>query len=650
MSLYGALFAGVSALNAQSQSMGMISDNIANVNTVGYKRSEAAFSSLVTTSAGRSSAYAPGAVQASTQQRIDQQGILQQSKSSTDIAISGSGFFVVQKSIADGLQEPVFTRAGAFVENSQGYLVNTSGNYLMGWPLDANSTLPAGSADIGSLEPVTVSFLGGVTRPTTNAEIAINLKANETPYVYPVSSAAQANYSRSIKVFDSVGASHSVNMKFFKHTSPTAAMNGTVNIKSVTNLMDNINSLSSTATYTSSTAITGTLGATSSGLSTGDTMVINLNNESAVINFDSTWTIAQFAAAINAEFTGSPAAVSSNRLELTASTPIEIKAGGSQPASEATLNALGIVLATTLRDPLTFTVQVGSSAAQTVEIRDGDSAATLINRINSLDGVNAQFDTTGRVVIAADGFGENLVIGGVGGASPQVGATGFSQLGFAASTYSAPASPSLLGILGGPANPQKWWGVEFTDDNGIVVGEGSINFNGDGTINLASDPAIATLNGIDWGNGSNPQDIDIDIGNLTDLAGNYNVVYTSQNGAELGLRTGVSISKDGVVTARFSNGETTDIYKIPLATFANVNGLTAQNGNTYLQSTESGEYNLREAGTGSAGSIESSKVEASNVDLAEEFSKMIVTQRAYSAGTKVINTADQMLEELLRLR
>ena len=63
MSLYGSLFAGVSALNAQSQSMGMISDNIANVNTIGYKRSEAAFSSLVTAQT-RSTAYAPGAVRA----------------------------------------------------------------------------------------------------------------------------------------------------------------------------------------------------------------------------------------------------------------------------------------------------------------------------------------------------------------------------------------------------------------------------------------------------------------------------------------------------------------------------------------------------------------------------------------------------------
>ncbi|HEY1095610.1 MAG TPA: flagellar hook-basal body complex protein, partial [Alphaproteobacteria bacterium] len=80
------------------------------------------------------------------------------------------------------------------------------------------------------------------------------------------------------------------------------------------------------------------------------------------------------------------------------------------------------------------------------------------------------------------------------------------------------------------------------------------------------------------------------------------------------------------------------------------NGLIGLNGNVFQQSTESGEYNLREAGTGSAGVIESSALEASNVDLADEFSKMIITQRAYSAGTKVITTTDDMLSELLQLR
>src|SRR4051812_5054153 len=129
MSLYGALFSGVSALSAQSQSMSMISDNIANVNTVGYKRSEAAFSSLVTAQSS-STAYASGAVRASTLQQINQQGVLQQSTSATDFALSGNGFFVVKSSVNDGLQEAQYTRAGQFSENDKGYLVSPSGSYL----------------------------------------------------------------------------------------------------------------------------------------------------------------------------------------------------------------------------------------------------------------------------------------------------------------------------------------------------------------------------------------------------------------------------------------------------------------------------------------------------------------------------------------
>jgi flagellar hook protein FlgE len=127
-------------------------------------------------------------------------------------------------------------------------------------------------------------------------------------------------------------------------------------------------------------------------------------------------------------------------------------------------------------------------------------------------------------------------------------------------------------------------------------------------------------------------------------------VFSDQNGAELGLRTGVEIDQDGIVIARFSNGQTSDLYKLPVSTFTASNALAESSGNVYSETSESGSFNLREAGQGGAGLVQGSTVEASNVDLADEFSKMIITQRAYSAGTKVISTADEMTEELLRLR
>jgi flagellar hook protein FlgE len=172
MSVFGSLFTAVSGLSAQSQSIGMISNNIANVSTIGFKRTDAAFASLVT-SASRSTVYSPGSVRAIQNARIDQQGILQQSNSATDIAMSGNGFFIVKGSTTDPLSEPLYTRAGSFSEDSTGVLQNPGGFYLQGWPLDQDGNLPASRADVASLVPVDVAFLGGLTAATTTASLAV---------------------------------------------------------------------------------------------------------------------------------------------------------------------------------------------------------------------------------------------------------------------------------------------------------------------------------------------------------------------------------------------------------------------------------------------------------------------------------------------
>ena len=90
--------------------------------------------------------------------------------------------------------------------------------------------------------------------------------------------------------------------------------------------------------------------------------------------------------------------------------------------------------------------------------------------------------------------------------------------------------------------------------------------------------------------------------------------------------------------------------KLPLAVFPAPNSLELRNGNAYIETDGSGNVILLEANTGAAGSVASSSLEASTVDLADEFTNMIVTQRAYSANAKIITTADEMLEELIRIR
>ena len=90
-------------------------------------------------------------------------------------------------------------------------------------------------------------------------------------------------------------------------------------------------------------------------------------------------------------------------------------------------------------------------------------------------------------------------------------------------------------------------------------------------------------------------------------------------------------------------------YQLPISTFANPLALDPRTGNVYAQTDKSGAFNLRAAGSGGAGKIAGSALENANVDLADEFTKMIVTQRAYSANARVITTTDEMLDELIRL-
>lgn len=112
---------------------------------------------------------------------------------------------------------------------------------------------------------------------------------------------------------------------------------------------------------------------------------------------------------------------------------------------------------------------------------------------------------------------------------------------------------------------------------------------------------------------------------------------------------GVGLDDQGNLVASFTNGENRRIYKLPVATFPNPTALAARTGNVYSQTESSGEFNLQLAGVGGAGKITPSALESANVDLAEEFTRMIITQRAYSANAKVITTTDEMLDELMRL-
>jgi len=191
------------------------------------------------------------------------------------------------------------------------------------------------------------------------------------------------------------------------------------------------------------------------------------------------------------------------------------------------------------------------------------------------------------------------------------------------------------------------------------IATGTMTFNSDGTLanaNGAASPATGNINvTIPWNpatSGLQPQALSLNMGTvgssdgLTQFDSPSALVNSSVNGALFGNLTGVNIDPNGFVTAQFSNGLVQKIYKLPIATFSNPNGLAAVSGNAYAVTNESGNAIVGEANTGGAGSISSSSLESSTVDLAGEFTNLITTQRAYSASARIITTADQMLQRL----
>jgi flagellar hook protein FlgE len=201
--------------------------------------------------------------------------------------------------------------------------------------------------------------------------------------------------------------------------------------------------------------------------------------------------------------------------------------------------------------------------------------------------------------------------------------------------------------------------------DGQVV-TGTITFNGDGTLRSVS-PSLSAPIDINWNNGAVPSSITLDLGTagepfgtvgattiglsdgLSQFDSAYNVNFANQNGAPVGQLVSVAVDQQGIVSATYSNGQTQRLFKLPLASFANPNGLDARSGNIFTQNRASGEVNLREAGTNGTGTIVSAALEQSNVDLAEQLTDIIVAQRSYQANTKVITTADELLDALNRI-
>lgn len=195
-----------------------------------------------------------------------------------------------------------------------------------------------------------------------------------------------------------------------------------------------------------------------------------------------------------------------------------------------------------------------------------------------------------------------------------------------------------------PENAGRWtWNAS---EGGTSVGSGTIQFDDQGKSPFATGTISIPLT-----NGANsPLTATLSFGSITQLAGDSTVSATSQNGLPMGMLDSFTVGQDGVISGVFTNGTSQPLAQIALTAFSNPSGLTKIGNNLMVESSNSGLPQISVPAVGSMGKVNSGFLESSNVDLPTEFANMIVSERGFQANSRVITTADEILQELVQLK
>ncbi len=662
MGIFGALTTSVTGMRAQSYALENVSGNIANTQTTAFKRIDTSFVDLIPDN--NASKQLAGNVTANSRATNTVQGDIQTASIGTFMAINGDGFFVVQKPASYQDNRPIFdgidlyTRRGDFQPDKNGYLVNGAGYFLMGIPVDPTTGNLVGS--VPELLQFQNDFLPA--QATTQIEYRANLSA------YPLTPDHDTD----------VAGSELLNPANFS-ANPVAGPPQPAKI------------LGSGATLSPDAAAVATGTVDISGLtSAGGTLVINGTN----ITITAGMNAAAIEGAIDAQSgtTGVSASISaSNRLVLTsANADTNITIGGG--STLALLNEIGFSVGTTNATNLlnqsavaagqTLVITIGANPPTTITFgTGGGQVSTLAELATALGGVTGGIGsvnaTNGNITVTASSMADTITIGGTATALnfgirtltalPSNGTVVANDLSSFLDSSVGGGAITAYDVSGSPVNIQlRWAKTESqlyggTDTWNLFY---QVNSNATGTqvawrnagvnytfgANGQMSPLIAnltltnvTVDGVSLG------DVQLvhGAGGVTQFAdpnGNVQVNQLQQNGFPAGELQSISVNDKGRVVGSYSNGRTIDLAEITLANF---------NGANYLKRIDGGAFEVTdESGTatyGAPGKIVGSSLEGSNTDIADEFTKLIITQQAYSANTRVISTANDMVQDLLNM-
>ena len=665
MGIFGALTTSVTGMRAQSFALENISGNIANSQTTAFKRVDTSFMDLVPDTPP--SKQISGNVVASARSTNTVQGDVQTSSIGTFMAINGDGFFVSQKPSSVVDNHPVFsginvyTRRGDFQPDKNGYLVNGAGYFLMGIPVDSTTGKLIGS------EPEVLKSKNDFLPAQATTEIVY--RANLASY--PLTSGHDTN----------VAESELLNPANFI-ANPLAGPPAAAKITGIgaTLLPDAV------AKVTGTTVLPG-------GMANGGTFTIN---GSGNISIPVGMTPAQVLAAIDA---ATPVGLvvpttqdAAGHLVLTstnADTGITVAIGAT-----ALLAELGISVGTT--QPTNLLTQSAVAPGDTLIVTIGAGTKTITfgngaNQVSTLAELNSAPDGLGGVVggIASVNTSNGNITITASSATDSIAITGTAQpKTFGMQTTSAiPSNQTVVAndltafldasigggavtaydISGSPVNIQLRWAKI---DSKLYGGTDTWNLFYQVSSNATGNQVAWQNAGNDYIFGANGQmnpaipnltltnvtvdglvlgDVQITHGSggitqFADPNGNAKVNLLQQNGFPAGELQAVNVNDKGRVVGSYSNGRTIDLAEITLASFNGPNNLKRIDGGAFEVTDESGSAIL-----GASGKIVGSSLEGSNTDIADEFTKLIVTQQAYSANTRVISTTNQMVQDLLNM-
>ena len=578
-----ALFTAVSGLNANQTYLGVIGNNIANSNTIGFKSSDPIFQNLVsqTLSGVSSSQEGLGTSVYSIQQQFGQ-GALETTSNPLNMAVDGSGFFIVQSPNGS----TYYTRNGQFSENAQGQIVDSTGqNIVQGYPLNAQ-----GISTSGTPQPISLTTSAIPPLATTTATLTANLNSNISPQTTPTTTTGtfMGGYLTSSASAGSSTVNVDMTYKGATGSAPTSLLIG--NGDGTSNL------------YTVSDYYVGATQYTPTTLPSGSAVT------SVTLSSPLTSSVLQNTA------------ISQNTLGLTSTS-------GVLQGSDIQINTNGTAASSTV-DPYQF--------FNTVASVNSNSTVNLSNAMPVPSG--GSFKAGGGVIAgpASDYYSTTInVYDSLGNSLPMT-------VTFAPTSSSAGDWNVYYTINGTAAQRQSLTSTTpdaiFNSNGQITSGTSQILTDVPAYVN----PAPATLPD----GASEPLNVALNLNNLTQYAATSATTAFTQNGYSTGTLTSFTVDQSGRISGLFSNGQTKYLYQVALANFIAPTGLVSEGNSLYAQSFQSGQPAVGVANSGNFGYITDSALEQSNVNISSEFTNMIIAQNAYVANSKVLTTENAVLTAL----